>query len=481
MSCLKVTFLVPPAFEDKKPAERTAGCTRMVYAMPNIYELTIAALLEKEGYNVAYEDFVLSDRNENDFIQFIKNDDSKIYCMWSVNLSINTDIQAFKYIMEFNSDSTTIFMGPAPTYYSTQFLIHPKGIVLRGEPETAIINLLKAITTKESISGIKGISFFEENQIYHNPSEKITQNLDELPFPARHLINKYTYRNPKLKASPYTAIVSSRSCPYKCIYCVPSSLTFAREIEYKLQHNKKPPVTLRSVENVIQEIEFIAKQGYKAIAFVDDNFILNKKRLATIASALKKHNFHWGCQARADAIDEETAQILADAKCDYIDLGAESFNNEILKYIKKSLTKEQVIETVQLLNKYEVPVKLNILIGTSPLETKETIEETVRETKKLKVSQIMFNIVAPFPGTEFYELAKKNNWIKGGDYVPTDVQRNSILTYPHLSSEEMEKILFRSNISFFLRPDVIIQHISKFRSFRDFGSAFKALMIKFFG
>jgi hypothetical protein len=93
----------------------------------------------------------------------------------------------------------------------------------------------------------------------------------------------------------------------------------------------------------------------------------------------------------------------------------------------------------------------------------------------------MFNIVAPFPGTEFYSIAKQNNWIVGGDYVPTDVQRNSILNFPNLSSKQMERLLFWNNIKFFLRPILIFSHISKFKSFSEFRITLKALKVKLFG
>ena len=115
------------------------------------------------------------------------------------------------------------------------------------------------------------------------------------------------------------AMVTSRNCPFKCIYCVPSSLTFAREIEYKREHEgKKPPVGFRSPENVVDEIEELANKGYKAIGFMDDNFIVTKKRLEVIGEALKKHHIVWGCQARVDAIDEEIAEMLQHYNCQYV-------------------------------------------------------------------------------------------------------------------------------------------------------------------
>ena len=161
-------------------------------------------------------------------------------------------------------------------------------------------------------------------------------------------------------------------------------------------------------------------------------------------------------------------------------MGVESFNDDILTYIKKGITSQQIFDGINLLKKHDVPVKLNILIGTSPLETEETVKDTFRKARDLNVSQVMFNIVAPFPGTEFYERAKENGWILGGDYIPTDVQHHSILNYPNLTNKQMEALLFRNNMLFFLRFSFIWMHIRKFESLSDFTTALKALKRKLF-
>lgn len=479
---MKVSFITPPSLDKFKPAERTAGCTRVVYNMVNIYELTVAALAEQEGYEVAYRNFVLEEASLDQFFSFLENDDSDVYLLWTVNLSIPTDIQEERFIHAKRPESICIFLGPGATYFAKSLLGHPASVVVRGEPEDTVRELLRYISEGKDWRTIVGISFWNENQVVENAPRPLIKNLDELPFPAILFVEQFVFSNPKLKVSPYMAMVTSRNCPFHCIYCVPSSLTFAREIEYKKDHNgKKPPVGFRSPENVVAEIEKLASLGYKAIGFMDDNFIVTSKRLQIIGEALKKHHIVWGCQARVDAITEEIAAMLQEYGCQYVDLGVESFNNEILKYIKKGITEEQIYTAISLLQKYKVPVKLNILIGTSPLETVETIKDTFRKVKKLKVSQVMFNIVSPFPATEFYDIAKSNGWIEGGEYVPTDVQRNSILNYPSLSSRQMERLLFQNNLRFFLSPGFIWENIRKFSSFSDFYIALKALKVKLFG
>ena len=480
---MKVIFLTPPSLDQFKPAERTAGCTRVVYNMVNIYELTVAALLEQQGLEVCYKNFVLDEAAPEACFDFLSSDDSDVYFFWTVNLSIPTDIQVERYIHKNRPGAFCVFLGPGGTYFTKMLLTHPNTIVVRGEPEATVSELMARMVEGKSWTDIQGISYLDESgKLANNPPRPLIKNLDELPFPAIHFIQKYTFSNPKLKLSPYMAMVTSRNCPFHCIYCVPSSLTFAREIEYKKEHDgKKPPIGFRSPENVVKEIDWLADQGYKAIGFMDDNFIVTAKRLRVIGEALKRRGIIWGCQARVDAITEEVAEMLHEYGCEYVDLGVESFNDDILAYIKKGITQAQIYNAIGLLKKHRVPVKLNILIGTSPIETEETIKDTLRKAKKLKVDQVMFNIVSPFPATEFYDLAKKNGWIEGGEYVPTDVQRNSILNYPNLSSQQMERLLFRNNLKFFLSPSFIWRHIRKFSSFSDFTIALKALKIKLFG
>ncbi len=479
---MKITFLVPPPLKGQRPAERGSGCTHVVYPAPNIYELTAAALIEKTGhFDVAYKDFAYS-RKEDDFNGFLLNDDSDFYSVWTVNLSLEADLHAARRIREARPGAYCLFTGPAATYYAEKCLADEKCVVVRGEPELALCELLEAFRSKADWRQTDGISYLRDGKAVNNRPHSLLRDLDGLPFPARHLLNR-AYHNPKLKAKPYTAVVTSRQCPFRCIYCVPSSLTFAREIEYRRYNGRKPPVSFRSVENVDKELGLLAGQGYRAIGFMDDNFIWNEARTEALCGAISKYGFRWGCQARADAITEPIAEMLGKSRCGYVDLGVESFNDEILAYIKKGITKEQIYNAIGLLKKHKVPVKLNILIGASPLETKETLRDTIRQAGRTGADQIMFNIVSPFPGTEFYRLAKENGWFatKDKDYVPADVQRSSIVSYPGLPAAEMEKILFRANLRHFLSPSFVWKQLRRFRDMDEFACALKALKVKLLG
>ncbi|MGQ9621440.1 MAG: B12-binding domain-containing radical SAM protein, partial [Bacteroidales bacterium] len=201
---MKITFLVPPVLDNTKPTERTSGCTYVVYPVPNIYELTVAAVLEGDGHKAAYLDCIEKKIDASGFENFLAGDDSDFYSFWTVNLGIENDLIAHSLIRKRCKDAYIIFMGPAPTYYTERFTLDERTFAVRGEPEVTASELLKSIETGADLSGVKGISFVKNSKRLNNPERPLIKNLGRLPFPARHLINRDYYHNPKLRLHLYT-------------------------------------------------------------------------------------------------------------------------------------------------------------------------------------------------------------------------------------------------------------------------------------
>ncbi|MBR5532295.1 MAG: radical SAM protein, partial [Bacteroidales bacterium] len=311
---MKLTFLIPPALDGKQPAERTAGCTRVVYVAPNIYELTVMALLEESGYknDLHYRDFIYANEGKESFEKFLSEDKSDVYYIWAVNLSLDNDALAIELIRKYNPKAKVVFIGPGPTYFTSKCIKGENDYVVRGEPDLTVLELTNALRDGSDLAEIKGISYFKDGKIVNNPPRALMRELDLLPLPARHFIADKRYHNPKLKIGPYTTAVTSRNCPYRCIYCVPSSLTFAREIEYKKENGTKPPISFKSTARIAEEMKTIAAAGYKAVGFMDDNFIWNKQRTREICTIMQEYGLLWGCQARVDAITDEIAKMLGE-------------------------------------------------------------------------------------------------------------------------------------------------------------------------
>ncbi len=472
---MKITFLVPPPIDGNIP-ERVAGCAYLLYYVPNIFLLSAAAVLEKGGYEVRYIETTIKKWDRGHFLSFLKEDLSDVYSIYSVNLSQETDMQALQDIRRIRGDVPVIFFGPAPSDRPAEFLCDEHTYVVRGEPEFTMRELVQALSARSGIHGIQSVSFKDNGGLVHNATREPIENLDILPFPARHLLEeREVYYNPKLGERPFTAVFTSRGCSYRCIYCVPSSLSFSRELEYKHYFDKKPPVRKRSPENIIEEFILLKSQGYKAVNVQDDQFVWGEERTIKICEGIKDLGIVWGCSARSDHLNEPIVKAMAAANCKFIDLGVESFNQEILDYVKKDIDVKKNEEAIKLVKKYGISAKINIMFGASPLETMETIKRNTEEVKRLKVDQVMYNIANPFPGTDFYKTAKENNLFVYGDYKPVNVAKEANIAYPHLSKTDLERAVRHANFAFFLSPRFILKNIGRLGSVDSLKAMFRKL------
>ncbi|MCM8792088.1 MAG: B12-binding domain-containing radical SAM protein [Candidatus Omnitrophica bacterium] len=478
---MKITFIDPPNFFHKRNIERVFGCTYSLYPIPNIYSLYNAAVLEKDGFLVNYIDMANENWSKRRILNFIEKDDSDIYCFYTVNLSMDSDIRIAEEIRRRKGDAYIIFCGPAPTYFDKRFLKDESIFVIRGETEETILELIRCLKKGQSYLNIKGVSFLMDGKFFVNPMRPLIDNLDVLPFPARHLLKKEIYYNPKLPLRPFTVIQTSRNCPYRCVFCAPAALSFAVELEYKrYNEGKKPPLRLRSAESVVEEFEKLHFQGYKSVSIIDDQFLWDKKRTMKICEGIKSLGIQWGCLARADHLNEEIVKMLSESNCRYVDIGVESFRQNILDDIKKDIKLEMIYEAVRLLKKYNILCKVNLVLGSSPLQTRRDIKEDIRIVRHLGVDAVMFSIATPFPGTEFYKLAKQNGWFIRKDYYPESIQTKAIISYPHLSYRELNYLIKFANLSFYLSKEFIKKNIKYILNIRYFLNALMAFKRKFF-
>ncbi len=481
---MNVIFLIPPALERKRIPERVFGCSYGLYPIPNIFILTLAAILREDGNRVEVIDAPIMRLSPRRFYEYLRKREDSCFVFYSVNLSAELDISTCRRLRDNHPHPPIIFCGPAPTYNPPEFLIDRNTFVIRGEPDYTIRDLIRYLRGERNLSlkDIKGISYLDAKGVIDNPFRDLITSLDELPFPARDLVPKDKYYNPKLKLRPFTTMITSRGCPYRCSFCVPASLTFARKLEYQRFSgiDRIPPVAFASPQRVIAEFELLKREGFKAVSIIDDEFLLKPERIKEICRGIKGFDMVWGCLARADHLnDEGLVQIMAEAGCRYVDIGIESFNQRILDDIKKGLDVKRIPEAVRLLKKYGIEPKFNILIAPSPLETRETIIDTIRRAMALKPGLLMFNICTPFPGTELYRWAKEKGWFIDGDYKPSDVQKRAIIQFPHLKRGEIERIVRRANFKFFIRPQFILSNLKIIFNLRDFLIALKEILRKF--
>ncbi|MBW2997527.1 radical SAM protein, partial [Candidatus Woesearchaeota archaeon] len=415
------------------------------------------------GYNVAVRDFPVEEPQFDRYKEWAAKDKSDIYIFHTVPLCARLDLHASRFL---DKTKPIIFFGPQPTFDPEQFLKRDKFYALRGEVEETIKDLVKAIKNGKGFEKVLGLTYVKKGKVYSNPGCGYIKDINKIPIPNRRLIKYKKYRNPKLPKSPYTTMMTSRACSSRCYYCVPMSLTYAREVDWKRSGKKfKPPVTIRDPENIYEELKDIKRLGIRSISIVDDQFVWGKERHLKICRYLKKIGLPFGILARSDRLcDEEIVKALADAGCIYVDMGIESFDQKILDYVGKDLKVETIEKSINLLKKYNITPKLNILYGSCPLETKKTLRGTLEKAKKLDIDFVQFAVASPFPGTEFRERAIKEGWIREKDVGKADPSKRSLVSYPHLSQKYLDYWVKHSFRSFYLRPKIIFRRLLKIRN-----------------
>jgi radical SAM superfamily enzyme YgiQ (UPF0313 family) len=337
---MKICFIIPPARKTEKVPERVYGCTFTYYSQAELPMLYVAAVLEKLGHAVELKDF--TERNLwDEFTGFVEGADYDIYIFHTVLLAESVDIKAARYILE-NTTARVIFFGPHPTIKPRDFLINERSFVARGEAEFIIRDIIRVLEAErpaerpvDGLGEIKGIAYLKDGRMVETESYGVIEDLDSLPHPARHLVEdrKDEYFNPKLIERPVTLVLTSRGCSFKCYYCVPNAISWARELEWRRFHeDKKPPVRFRSPNDIVEEFREVKFQGYRAVSVVDDLFLFGgKKRILEICEGLKGVGLPFGVLARCDMIlDEELVKALKEAGCRYVDLGIESLDQKVL-------------------------------------------------------------------------------------------------------------------------------------------------------
>jgi radical SAM superfamily enzyme YgiQ (UPF0313 family) len=341
--------------------------------------------------------------------------------------------------------------GPHPTLDADGVLSFPHvDFVIRGEGEYSFLELCRAIVSEDGshFKNIRGLSFKEEGRVAHNPDPPRIDNLDEIPFPARHLIPLMKYRNygRVYKRKPVGVMITSRGCPLQCIFCAHE--IFGRKYRFM------------SAPRIVEEIKILqGRYGVKEILFREDNFTANRKRVFEFCDILikEKVDISWMCLADANSITEEMAVRMKEAGCWHIGIGVESGNQEIIQILKKNIKLERVEKVFNFLQKVGIKTLAFFMIGNY-LDNRETIEDTIRFANRLNTDFAIFTITTPFPKTELFDLAVANNLITNFDLSQVSnnplifKQRQPVLRTPTLSERQLNWYQKKAILKFYLRP-----------------------------
>jgi len=429
---MKIALIFPPSLLQTKET------------MPPLGLAWLAAVLRQGGFNEVYIiDSVIYKYSNQEIVDILKERGADI-----IGLSFGTQNRFYAFelarlIKENFPPIPIVAGGPHPTLTTDDILKNIKSIdmVVRGEGEKTFLDLIKKISQKQDLKSVNGLSYRDERgSIINNPGRAPIVDLDNLPLPARDLlpIEKYRQKIP-LSDKICTSMITSRGCPYNCIYCSTAE---------QWGHN----IRFRSPKNVVDEIELLVDQyGFEGVGFFDDCFTIDKNRVIEICQEIIKRKLKvaWWCEARANTIDEEIVYWMKAAGCEHIAMAIESGSDEVLKRIRKAITKEMAIEACKIIKRSGIKLKCFFMLGL-PGETYREIKETVFLSRYLLdevgVDEATQGVTIIYPQTQIESLAKQLK-ILPNDFSWSDPYQE-LRTYPPLYISQSMPIFEQANLNY---------------------------------
>lgn len=454
----------------------------------------IAAVLEKAGHKVSVIDSLVEDPKPKldtegnylvglrweelmDRIKKINPDILGVSCGFTSQFK-NTE-KLCKLVREFNKD-IKIFGGGAHISALTEKIIND-GVIdyaIFGEGEETVVELMDSIEGKKRFSDVKGIAFkTKEKKVKINEKRQFIKDLDSLPFPARHLFSMEKYfkygkgkaHNFNTKYARYATVVASRGCPYTCSFC---------SVHTVWERSWRP----RSAENVLDEIELLVnKYKVKEIQFEDDNLTLIKKRAMALFQGIidRKLNISWTTPngILVNSLDEELISIMKKSGCYRVNLGIESGDQRVVDTIvKKPLSLEHCRKMVKTFNKYKIPVTGFFVLGM-PGETISDMRNTIEFAKQNEFDDVLFSIASPYPGTELWDIAKREGYLdQNPDEGSFEVKpKYSTISTKDFTSKQVEELRNRAYVEFqlsrFRRNPV--KYLTNYRNYQTLNRYFR--------
>ncbi len=371
--------------------------------------------------------------------------------------ALNNSKKLVEKIREIDNDIPIIMGGPHPTLYPEASLKEMNAnIIAVGEGERSVLDVVKILEGKMKINEGRGIYYSSDGEIHSGREAEFVKNIDEIPFPAHEMVEKYDYGYSygfKLFEGKTTAVLTSRGCPRKCRFCSRRLLSMG---SYRI----------RSAENVVEEIEMLYNKGYRNIILADDNFMSNLKRVERIMDMILEKEMEITLMvngARVDSADEKIYQKMWKAGVRMISFGLESGNQNILDFYRKEITLQQIRRAVELSHKTGFFTIGNFILG-APIESEEEIKNTIKFACSLPLDMAEFFILRYMPGSQLWEEAMEEGKISRDEYmVESDSKRG-------LGNFEREELLHWKNLAykkFYLRPSYVAGEIYKFLSRMD--------------
>lgn len=403
----------------------------------------IAAVLKKEGHEVEIYNQNLHHYPETHLTDYLDNNRFDVVGLGFIAgyYEYRKAVRISKAINESKNRPFFLIGGHGPTP-EPEFFLRKTGadVVVMGEGEETVVELLNARRDNFPFTQIKGIAFREKGEYVVNERRPLIADLDSIPFPAYELFPMEYYRllrAPNWVNSDFIIpMISGRGCNFKCNFC------------YRMDEGFRP----RSSDSIIEEIKLLKKDyGATYIVFGDELLMSSRERTTNLCNDFIKHklNIKWLCNGRLNFAKKDLLNLMKKSGCVFINYGIESMDDRILKNMNKALTTKQIIAGIEATLDAGISPGLNIIFGNIG-ENRETLRNGLEFLLKYDDGAQMRTIrpVTPYPGSPLYYYAIEKGFLKDCEDFYEKKHVNSDLlsiNFTDLTDDEFHRALFDAN------------------------------------
>ena len=415
-----------------------------------------AACFEKEGVDCRLVDYPGEDwgweRLEADLREFKPN----VVILSITTPSFDDDMKAAALAKKVDPAITTVAKG---AHFNTLDVLALEkfpalDLALRGEYEMTCMDLARGV----EIAEVAGVTWRDGERIVRNPARALPDNLDDIPFPARHLGNNALYIRPDVEELQ-TTLVTNRGCPFSCTYCLANQVSGLKN-------------RYRSVENVVAEIrECVHTHGIRNFLFRSDLFTQNKKWVIRLCEAILDEglDISWASNSRVDTVNPEVLGWMKKAGCWIIAFGVEKGDDLALERINKKATVEQARVALRITREAGIKRSMYLLFGL-PDDDRETLTRDIEFAKELDPDFLEIFYPYPFPGTPLYEEAVAKGLLGAGE-IPKEAYGMPAMATTKIPIEELARLRKWGLRRFYLRPRFVartLMGVSTLRELKNF-------------
>lgn len=353
-------------------------------------------------------------------------------------------------IKKLAKDTVTVVGGIHPSMYPDDLLHEgsPVDYVVMGEGEETFTELVNAIGKGYGIQDVHSIAWFNGQKVCKTLPRSPINDMDTIPYPLYDQIDTDYYFCPSINIIrnmflSTAQIFTSRGCPSRCTFCVNKNLN--RIMDYG------KPFRQRSVNNVVDEIEYLANRyAVDGFYICDDAFCIRKQFTFDFCAELTRRNLKliWATETKVNLVSRDMIQVMKEAGCVQLDFGVESGSSEVLKRMKKDITIEQVRNAFSWCHEIGIRPLANFMFNTAG-ETEDDVQKTLSLAREIDACYYSFNLMIPFPGTDIYEDVQPKLTIDEYDLLANTYNTLSDQRFKFARHDiNLDKLVWKAHVSF---------------------------------